>query len=82
MKKRMFMGLVGAAAMALTTFGSAAQAQWKPTKPIDFVIMAGAGGGADQIARFIQAVAEKKDLTTRPLVPNSKVQLILITRSL
>ncbi len=34
--------------------------------------MAGAGGGADQIARFLQSVAEKKDLTSRPLVPNNK----------
>jgi len=73
MKKRMFLGFVGAAAMALTTFAHEAQAQdWSPTKPIDFVIMAGAGGGADQIARFVQSVAEKKDLTTRPLVPNNK----------
>ena len=71
MKKRMFLGLVGAAAMAFSTFGGAAQA-FEPKKPIDFVIMAGAGGGADQIARFIQSVAEKKDLTTRPLVPNNK----------
>ncbi len=45
---------------------------WEPTKPVDFVIMAGAGGGADQIARFLQSVAEKEDLTNRPLVPNNK----------
>lgn len=63
--------MVGAAALGLLTFAGAAQA-WEPTKPVDFVIMAGAGGGADQIARFIQSVAEKKDLTTRPLVPNNK----------
>ncbi|MCG6902361.1 MAG: tripartite tricarboxylate transporter substrate binding protein [Rhodobacter sp.] len=72
--KRTFVGLAAAAAM---TFGaplsvSAASHAFEPTKPIDFVIMAGAGGGADQIARFIQSVAEKKDLTTRPLVPNNK----------
>jgi len=73
MKKRMFLGLVGAAAMALTTFVDKAQAaDWSPKKPIDFVIMAGAGGGADQIARFVQSVAEKMDLTSRPLVPNNK----------
>lgn len=71
MKKRMFLGLVGAAAMAFSTIGGEAQA-FEPTKPIDFVIMAGAGGGADQIARFVQSVAEKKDLTSRPLVPNNK----------
>ncbi len=46
--------------------------EWQPRKPIDFVIMAGPGGGADQIARFIQSVAEQKDLTNRPLVPNNQ----------
>lgn len=71
--KRGLLGLLGGAAFALSTFTGAAQAQgWEPTKPIDFVIMAGAGGGADQIARFLQSVAEKEDLTSRPLVPNNK----------
>ncbi len=62
-----------AGATALGAFAMTASAQsWEPNKPIDFVIMAGAGGGADQIARFLQSVAEKKDLTNRPLVPNNK----------
>lgn len=63
--------MVGAAALGFMTLTSAAQA-WEPNKPVDFVIMAGAGGGADQIARFIQSVAEKHNLTSRPLVPNNK----------
>jgi len=63
--------IAGAAALSLMTLTGAAQA-WEPNKPVDFVIMAGAGGGADQIARFIQSVAEKMDLTSRPLVPNNK----------
>ncbi|MBX2854381.1 MAG: tripartite tricarboxylate transporter substrate binding protein [Rhodobacteraceae bacterium] len=62
---------LGAAAVAFAAMSGSASA-WEPTKPIDFVIMAGAGGGADQIARFIQSVAEKKGLTSRPLVPNNK----------
>lgn len=66
-----FKRAVGAAALGLMTMAGTAQA-WEPNKPIDFVIMAGAGGGADQIARFIQSVAEKNDLTVRPLVPNNK----------
>jgi len=72
--KRNLMATFGAAAIALSTAqtASAASHAFEPTKPIDFVIMAGAGGGADQIARFIQSVAEKMDLTTRPLVPNNK----------
>ncbi|MGX0977875.1 putative tricarboxylic transport membrane protein [Roseovarius sp. MBR-51] len=60
----------GIAALGLTA--PAAMAEWQPRKPIDFVIMAGPGGGADQIARFIQSVAEKKDMTSRPLIPNNK----------
>lgn len=66
-----FTKLAFGSALGLMTMTSAAQA-WEPNKPVDFVIMAGAGGGADQIARFIQSVAEKKDLTVRPLVPNNK----------
>ncbi|MBE0453018.1 Bug family tripartite tricarboxylate transporter substrate binding protein [Roseovarius autotrophicus] len=57
---------------ALTISAPAAMAEWQPRKPIDFVIMAGPGGGADRIARFIQSVAEKKKLTRRPLIPNNK----------
>ncbi len=68
--KRMFVKLAGATALAGMLAGPAAA--WEPTKPVDFVIMAGAGGGADQIARFLQSVSEKKDLTRRPLVPNNK----------
>lgn len=65
--------IVGAAALSVMALTSAVQAaDWEPNKPIDFVIMAGAGGGADQIGRFLQAVAEKKDLTSRPLIPNNK----------
>ena len=63
--------LAGAVAVAIGAMPAAAQ-EWEPRKPIDFVIMAGAGGGADQIARFIQSVVEKKDMTSRPLVPNNK----------
>ena len=35
-----------------------AQAAWEPTKPIEFVIPAGTGGGADQMARLIAGIAE------------------------
>lgn len=69
--KPALLGLIGACILATTPIYALAD-DWTPRKPIDFVIMAGAGGGADQIARFIQSVAEQKDLTTRPLVPNNK----------
>lgn len=69
--KRAFLKIASVAAIAGMTCSGVAHA-WEPTKPIDFVIMAGAGGGADQIARFIQSVAEKKKMTPRPLIPNNK----------
>lgn len=68
--KRIFVKLAGATALAGMLAGPAAA--WEPTKPVDFVIMAGAGGGADQIARFLQSVAEKNKMMSRPLVPNNK----------
>ncbi len=71
MAKFRLAALGGALALAISALPAAAQ-DWEPRKPIDFVIMAGAGGGADQIARFIQSVAEKKDMMNRPLVPNNK----------
>ena len=45
---------------------------WEPTKPIEFVIPAGTGGGADQMARRIAGVAEKHKLTPRPIVVVNK----------
>jgi len=68
---KMLMGLVGAAALTATAFSGVAQA-FEPTKPIDFVIMAGKGGGADKMARLMQAIVEKENLSNRPLVPTNK----------
>jgi tripartite-type tricarboxylate transporter receptor subunit TctC len=50
----------------------AAQAAWEPTKPIEFVIPAGTGGGADQMARLIAGLAEKHKLSPRPLIVVNK----------
>ncbi|MGF1562045.1 MAG: Bug family tripartite tricarboxylate transporter substrate binding protein [Geminicoccaceae bacterium] len=69
--KRVLIKLSCSGVLALAPFGAWAQ-EWQPSRPIDFVIMAGPGGGADQIARFIQSVTEKHDMTSRPLVPNNK----------
>ncbi|MHA7886697.1 Bug family tripartite tricarboxylate transporter substrate binding protein [Roseicyclus sp.] len=60
-----------AALIVLSPLPAVAQ-DWEPRRPIDFTIMAGAGGGADQIARFLQSVAERYDLTNRPLVPTNR----------
>ena len=58
-------------AFATASFVGAAQA-WEPTKPVDFIIMAGKGGGADKMARLMQSIVEKENLAGRPLVPTNK----------
>lgn len=45
---------------------------WKPKKPVDFVIMAGKGGGADKMARLMQSIIEKHKLSSKPLIPINK----------
>jgi len=47
-------------------------AAWEPTKPIEFVIPAGTGGGADQMARLIAGLAEKHKLSPRPVIVVNK----------
>ncbi|MEM9330788.1 MAG: tripartite tricarboxylate transporter substrate binding protein [Pseudomonadota bacterium] len=68
---KMITGLVGATALVMGTITGIAHA-FEPTKPVDFVIMAGKGGGADKMARLMQSIVEKEDLSSRPLVPTNK----------
>jgi putative tricarboxylic transport membrane protein len=68
-------GVAGACAMtlalALPAPPSMAQA-WEPTRPIQFIIPAGTGGGADQMARFIQGVVAKNNLAKQPIITVNK----------
>lgn len=68
------LGLGLAAVMGVGTIVTSAvvtdaNAAWEPKKPVEFVIMAGKGGGADKMARLIQAVIEKNHLSSKPLTP-------------
>lgn len=47
-------------------------AAWEPKKPVEFIIMAGTGGGADQLARYLQGVIEKEHMSPRPFIPINK----------
>jgi tripartite-type tricarboxylate transporter receptor subunit TctC len=64
------LGLV--AGFGTATVATDADAAWEPRKPVDFVVMAGKGGGADRLARFIQGIIQKNKLATRPFVPVNK----------
>jgi putative tricarboxylic transport membrane protein len=50
----------------------AAFAAWEPTKPVEFIVPAGTGGGADQMARFLQGVVAKNNLMKQPLIVVNK----------
>ena len=49
-----------------------AQAAWEPTKPVEFVVPAGTGGGADQMARLIQGIIVKHKLMKQSLIVVNK----------
>jgi tripartite-type tricarboxylate transporter receptor subunit TctC len=55
-----------AAAALIGLPGGAAAAAWEPTKPVEFVVPAGTGGGADQMARLLQAIVQKHNLMKQP----------------
>jgi putative tricarboxylic transport membrane protein len=60
----------GMAASALP--GDAAAQGWEPTKTVEFIVPAGSGGGADQMARMIQGVVQKHGLMDQPIVVINK----------
>jgi putative tricarboxylic transport membrane protein len=68
------MKLDGVVALVLTLLvaAPASAVAWEPTKPIEFVVPAGTGGGADQMARLIAGIAEKNKLSPRPLIVINK----------
>jgi putative tricarboxylic transport membrane protein len=51
---------------------AAALAAWEPTRPVEFIIPAGTGGGADQMARTIQGIVTKYNLMKQPMVVINK----------
>lgn len=63
--------LVAATALVLTS-APAAFAEWKPTRPVEFVVSAGPGGGTDNFARTIQSIIAKHDLMDRSVVVLNK----------
>ena len=69
---RRLAALVPALAFAVLLCPVAPAAAWEPTKPIEFVIPAGTGGGADQMARLIAGIVEKHRFSLRPIIVVNK----------
>ena len=59
---------LAAAAMALAAPAWA----WEPAKPVEFVVPAGTGGGADQMARLIQGIIVKHKLMNQSMIVVNK----------
>jgi len=59
-------------AISLTTLTSSTALAWEPTKSVEFIVPAGTGGGADQMARMIQGIIQKNDLMKQPVVVINK----------
>jgi tripartite-type tricarboxylate transporter receptor subunit TctC len=45
---------------------------WEPSKPVEIVVAAGAGGASDQMARMLQAAVQKNNLMKQPMVVSLK----------
>lgn len=64
-------GLLCALSFSLALVANSAGA-WEPTKPVEIVVAAGAGGASDQMARMMQAAIQKNHLMSQPMVVSLK----------
>ena len=61
-----------AGALAGIAFTAGSAMAWEPTKPVEIVVAAGAGGASDQMARMMQAAIQKNKLMSQPMVVTLK----------
>ena len=66
------LGAVAALCMAPALAPAPASAAWEPTRPVEFIVPAGTGGGADQMARTIQGIITKHKLMKPSMVVINK----------
>ena len=71
MKRRLFR-VIGATLIASAFAVPATTFAWEPTKTVEFIIPAGTGGGADQMARAIQGIVAKHSLMKQSMVVINK----------
>ena len=63
---------LGALALALGAMIGLPAMAWEPTKPVEIVVAAGAGGASDQMARMMQAAIQKNNLMKQPMIVTLK----------
>jgi len=64
--------LIAATFTALGLLSATTASAWEPTKPVEFVVPAGTGGGADQMARLIQGIIVKHKLMKESMIVVNK----------
>ncbi|MBB3967335.1 MULTISPECIES: tripartite tricarboxylate transporter substrate-binding protein [Rhizobium] len=62
--KKLSAGMVLAATLAVAGQAMA----FEPTRPVEFVVASGPGGGTDNFARTIQSIITKRNLMSKPMV--------------
>ena len=67
----MFGLMAGVGMVAMGSTAGTALA-FEPQKPIEFVVMAGKGGGADKAVRLMQSIIAKEKLAPVPVTPINK----------
>ena len=68
----------GAAVWLAIVASSVPAMAWEPTKPVEIVVAAGAGGASDQMARMMQAAIQKNGLMKQPIVVSLKGDAIIV----
>ncbi|UCG39630.1 MAG: tripartite tricarboxylate transporter substrate binding protein, partial [bacterium] len=69
--RKLFVSSIVFVLSGLFLFAAVAEAKW-PERPIDFIIPAGVGGGADQYARFLIGLNVKGKYVDEAIMPVNK----------
>jgi len=75
MKKRLLVCRIATAmvfSLVLISFSMGTAGAWEPTRPVEFIVPAGTGGGADVMARFISPIISKYKLSPKPFIVINK----------
>jgi tripartite-type tricarboxylate transporter receptor subunit TctC len=56
----------------ISALTAAPASAWEPSKAVEIVVAAGAGGASDQMARMLQAAVQKNNLMKQPMVVSLK----------
>lgn len=70
--RRRSLAFAASTAFAAATAWVAPANAWEPTRNVEFIVPAGTGGGADQMARMIQGIIAKHNLMKQTMVVVNK----------